>query len=124
MTARDPTRSAGLTVGRANGVVDLLATIGDRPDLRGVSGSHRTGPLRVAPVDQEGELMTMPARDLGRVRKMRVVQGQVLMPMLEVPGSLVGQTRAASRVAAAAMEHGRQNLAGLLSIIPRRLAQR
>ncbi len=68
--------------------------------------------------------MTMPARDVDRVRKMRVVQGQVLMHMLEVSGSLVGQTRAASRVAAAAMEYGRQLLASLLSIISRRLAQR
>lgn len=28
-----------------NAGVDLRATIGDRPDRRAVSGSHRTGPL-------------------------------------------------------------------------------
>jgi hypothetical protein len=32
--------------------------------------------------------MTMPARDLDRVRKIRVGRGQVLMHMLEVSGSL------------------------------------
>jgi hypothetical protein len=43
-------------------------------------------------------------REVSRVREMRVLWGQVLMHMLEVSGSLVGQARAASRVAAAAME--------------------